>query len=141
MGNQFSLSFRKLNQTNSSCFASNEMVSPTGPEMDSLARVLFRLNLKQRRNGHICETWFKHPMRFCISFNVVVFFLVKSKTKSLYFFAFSTGKRHDKVSVLKKIPSTLPNFEQEKAFSKFLQSGARITPVSLQTFLYTEAKE
>ncbi len=99
------------------------------------ARVLFRLKRKLQRKGHICPTWLRLPISFCISSKVTFCLHSMFAISFKIFLVFSVGNFQERFSVLKINPSTLPCVEFEKALSNFLQLGARAMPMLLQTVL------
>ncbi len=138
IGDHFSLSSKKFLHTfNSWSVASDNNTGST--TLLHAAKVLFRLNLKFKRNGDIWPTWFKLPISCCMSSNVVSSLFSMSEIDFWHFSIFSSGRRQERVSVLKTMPKTFPEDELEKAFSNNLQSGASTMLILLQMLLYVFA--
>ncbi len=91
-------------------------------------------------NGHIWATWFKHPMRVCISGSETEFVKRMLEMMLTYLVVFAAGNLHERFVVSNSMPSTRPKVDCEKAFSLFGQSGANLKLHSAQSFLYFSAK-
>ncbi len=128
-------SFKKFHQTVISATAAAVRGISRTESFSNAFKHLRILNLKQRRNGHICVMWLRQPIRFCKSKRETFSFFINVAIKFLYFEVFSFGSFQDRVVVSKIIPRTLPCVEFEKALSNNGHSGAKGMPRSLQVSL------